>query len=216
MKVNVYVDGFNLYYRALKDPRAPDGTTYKWLDLGQLASHLMPAPKYTINLIRYFTANVRLLPDDPQAPVRQQVYLRALKTLPNVSIHLGRFLAAKKQARLVTPLADGTKLVKVHKTEEKGSDVNLATYLLLDGFRNEYDVAAVITNDSDLTEPIRVVRDELKKTVGVLEPCADRVSKDLQRVSSFYKQIRHGALAASLFTPQLTDAKGSFHKPIGW
>jgi uncharacterized LabA/DUF88 family protein len=217
VKVSVYVDGFNLYYRAVKDPRAPDGSTYKWLDLHKLATNLLPPPKYDVQQLRYFTAHVRGMPHDPQAPLRQQMYLRALRTIPIVTIHLGHFMATKKMAALVTPLADGTKFVKVHKTEEKGSDVNLAAYLLLDGFRNQYDVAAVITNDSDLVEPIRIVRDELKKQVIVLEPRGDAGnSKELRGAASAYKPIRLGAIAASLFAPEMTDGVGTFRKPTGW
>ncbi|MEO6774732.1 MAG: NYN domain-containing protein [Kofleriaceae bacterium] len=215
VKVNVYVDGFNLYYRALKSQRAADGSLLKWLDLNKLVSALLPA--YTIGRIRYFTAQVIALPSDPDAPQRQQIYFRALRTLPNVSIHLGYFSATKKWARLVTPLPDGTKTVQVHKTEEKGSDVNLASYLLLDGFNNDYDEAAVITNDSDLVEPIRIVRDSLKKPVLVLEPRSDgRRSKELKDVSTNQKPIRVGVLSASQFPPTLTDAVGTFRKPPSW
>ena len=41
--------------------------------------------------------------------------------------------------------------------EEKGSDVNLATYLVADGFRDLYDTAVVVSNDSDLAEPLKLV-----------------------------------------------------------
>ncbi|HEX4418896.1 MAG TPA: hypothetical protein VH165_13385 [Kofleriaceae bacterium] len=105
--MRVYIDGFNLYYRALRKRPAPGGGTYKWLDLAKLAGALMPPPKYTIDRIRYFTANVRSLPDDPDAPVRQQAYLRALKTLsPLVTVHHGFFMAKQTPARLV-PSAKG-------------------------------------------------------------------------------------------------------------
>jgi uncharacterized LabA/DUF88 family protein len=216
LKVRVYIDGFNLYYRALKHRPDPNGGTYKWLDLVKMASALMPSPSYTIDLIRYFTANVRQLPDDPDAPLRQQVYLRALRTLPLVTIHHGFFMAKKTRMRLVTPLGDGTKTVEVHKTEEKGSDVNMATHLLLDGFRNEYDVAAVVTNDSDLVEPVRVVRDELKKTVIILAPDPRRCSRELSAVATGVKPIREGALRSSQFPNPLADAKGTITKPAGW
>lgn len=218
-KVRVYIDGFNLYYRALRKRPAPGGGTYKWLDLAKLAGALMPPPKYTIDRIRYFTANVRGVPDDPDAPVRQQAYLRALKTLsPLVTIHHGFFMAKKTPARLVTPLSDGTKTVIVHKTEEKGSDVNLAAYLLLDGFRNEYDVAAVVTNDSDLVEPVRIVRDELKKTIIILGPNPDpkRASSQLTAAATAFKPIREGALRASQFPGTLIDAVGTISKPASW
>ncbi|HEY4241017.1 MAG TPA: NYN domain-containing protein [Kofleriaceae bacterium] len=214
MKVRVYIDGFNLYYRALKDSHSPSGGSFKWLDPVRLAAQLLPNDE--IDLVRYFTAIVRRMPDHPYAPDRQRLFLRALATLPTVQVHHGRFLAAKKIARLVTPLADGTKLVKVHKTEEKGSDVALATYLLLDGFRDAYEAAAVITNDSDLAEPIRVVRDELKKPIIVLEPCPDRPSAELKSVATATRPIRQGALGASQFPEELRDAVGAFHKPPSW
>jgi len=217
VKVNVYVDGFNLYHRALQKPRAPDGSTFKWLDLEKLAAHVLSNPSYSINRIRYFTAKVRALPYDQQAPLRQQMYLRALATLPCVTVHFGFFQKSKKKMQLVTPLADGTTTAKVWKFEEKGSDVNLATFLLLDAFHNDYDGAAVITNDSDLAEPIRIVRDVLGKRVEVLDPCGDaRTSAELKKVATFYKPIRLGAISASLFPDTLTDATGTFRKPTGW
>ena len=85
MRTRVYVDGFNLYYGALK------GTPFKWLDPVALTSLLLP-PEYVIERLRYFTARVsgKL---DRGAPARQQVYLNALATRPEVEIHFGRFLA---------------------------------------------------------------------------------------------------------------------------
>jgi len=115
MRTNVYVDGFNLYYGAVK------GTPYKWLNLEELCKLLLP--NEDIHRIRYFTALVSGRPSDPQAPQRQQIYLRALSTLPRVTIHLGRFMAKTKQR----PLVNGTGYVWVHDTEEKGSDVNIAS-----------------------------------------------------------------------------------------
>jgi hypothetical protein len=72
----VYIDGFNLYYGALK------GSPYKWLDLAALC-HLM-LPNDTIQSIKYFTAIVSARPYDLDLPVRQQMYLRALKTIGNL------------------------------------------------------------------------------------------------------------------------------------
>ena len=107
------------------------------------------------------------------------------------------------------------RFVKVVKTEEKGSDVNLATHLLWDGFRNDYEVAVLITNDSDLLEPVQVVRQELGLTVGILNPYK-HPSRTLLRHCSFFKQIRSGVLAASQFPPTLADAVGTFHRPTSW
>ena len=82
-KVNVYIDGFNLYYGALK------GSPYKWLDLSALCHRMLPND--TINSIEYFTAIVSARPHDPNLPVRQQVYLRALRTIGNLKISLWPF-----------------------------------------------------------------------------------------------------------------------------
>ncbi len=48
--------------------------------------------------------------------------------------------------------------------------MNLATHLLRDGFRKEYQAAVLVTNDSDLLEPVRMVRKELGLVVGILNP----------------------------------------------
>lgn len=81
------------------------GTRYKWLDVMALAAHLLP--KDEIHRVRYFTAKVSGRPDDPQQPVRQETYLRALLTLPGVTVHLGEFRVGKPRMRLATPRPDG-------------------------------------------------------------------------------------------------------------
>lgn len=56
------------------------------------------------------------------------------------------------------------------RTEEKGSDVNLASYLLLDAFRGDCETTIVVSNDADLKAPIEIVKDELSIPAGVLQP----------------------------------------------
>jgi uncharacterized LabA/DUF88 family protein len=105
---------------------------------------------------------------------------------------------------LARPPATGPKTVEIIKTEEKGSDVALATYLMLDACRGDCDTAILITNDSDLREPLRLVRDELGLTTGVINPHrASKRSRALQ--ATFFKQLRLTALAASQLPPQITD-----------
>ncbi len=118
----------------------------------------------------------------------------------------------------LTPLPNGVRTVEVLRTEEKGSDVNLATYLLVDVFEGEYEVAVVVSNDSDLVEPIRIVRSKLGIPVAVLNPQKDplKTSCALVNSASLYRRIRMGALAASQFPPTLTDSTGSFRKPSEW
>ncbi len=207
MHTNVYIDAFNLYYGCLK------GTPYKWLNLETFCHILLP--KNTIGQIKYYTARVSAWPNDPDKPTRQQAYLRALDTLSTVSIVYGTFLSHVVTMPLANPQPGGPRFVQVTKTEEKGSDVNLATHLLHDAWHNKYDVAAVITNDSDLVEPIRIVRQDLGKIVGVLNP-QRHPSFELRNNSDFFKQIRQSALTRSQFPPTLTDANGVFHKPASW
>lgn len=207
-RTNVYIDGFNLFYRAVK------GSRYKWLDLDALCHQLLP--KDTIHRIRYFTAKVTARPGDPQLPVRQQTYLRALATLPTVSVHLGVFYVSTVRAPLAHPPARGPRTAEIIKTEEKGSDVALATYLMLDACCGDCDTAVLVTNDSDLREPLRLARDELGLTTGVINPHpANRRSRALQ--ATFFKQMRPGALAASQFPRQLTSRSGrKITKPADW
>jgi hypothetical protein len=91
----------------------------------------------------------------------------------------------------------------------------MATHLLRDGFKNEYEAAVLITNDSDLLEPVRIVRQELGFVVGILNP-HERASRVLAREASFVKQIRKGVLKASQFPPSLRDAHGVITKPGEW
>jgi uncharacterized LabA/DUF88 family protein len=116
---------------------------------------------------------------------------------------------------LVVPAGQPSKYAKVIKTEEKGSDVNLATHLLHDAHMGRFDVAVVISNDSDLLEPIKIVRQELHKRVGVLNPHPIPSRALLQHID-FIKQIRGGVLRAAQFPASLTDAHGTFTKPAAW
>lgn len=204
----VYVDGFNLYYRALKGARC------NWLDLNVLASHLLRG--YDLVKIRYFTALVAPSPHDRDQHVRQQTYLRALRTLPNVEIHYGTFMTGEKQMPDAAEWRKGNLVtVRVIRTEEKGSDVNIATHMLCDGFRNSYDVAALISNDTDLVEPLRVIREELDKGVALLSPTT-HPSPALAKYATTMRQIRPGVLKASQFPDDLEDANGPFSKPSSW
>ncbi len=115
---------------------------------------------------------------------------------------------------LANPVAGQPKTIEVIRTNEKGSDVNLATHLLHDAYQIRYESAVVISGDSDLLTAVQVVKNELGKPVGVLNP-QKRPSRMLQKHSTFYKHIRPGVLAASQFPAKLKDEHGSFSKPAG-
>lgn len=228
-RTNVYVDGFNLFYGAAKN------TPFKWVDLSALCQAVLP--NLHIGRIRYFTALVSATPGDPQILQRQQTYIRALETIPNLSVHYGHYLQSTVSMRLATSIAGGPRYADVIKREEKGSDVNIATYMLVDAFRADCDQLIVITNDSDLAEPVRIINKELKIPVGVFNPqTADtakrtsaRVGKPvkaapsitLRKVSRFSRDIRSDGpschMALSQFPPTLLDAAGrTITKPAAW
>ena len=204
----VYVDGFNLYYGAVKV------TAYKWLDIQKMVQLILP--KNQILKIKYFTALVHARQQDPDQPIRQQMYLRALKTIPNLEIIRGHFMSHTVWMTLANPRPGQNPYVEVIKTEEKGSDVNIATHLLYDGVKNAYGVAILISNDSDLVEPINIVKNDLHKAVIVLNPNLVYPSHELKKSATFVKDIRQGVLAASQFPNTLQDKTGTFTKPAGW
>ena len=208
MRVYAYIDGFNLYYGCLK------GSNQKWLDIDHLLR--LVSKKAVIDRIYYFTARVSGTADDPGKPQRQSIYFRALNTLGNVKIVYGHFLSHAVLMPETTRQKQLTgRRVRVLKTEEKGSDVNLASYLLRDAYSGHFDQALVLTNDSDLATPVKMVRDEVGKPVTILNPHKS-LARMLQQCATNVKQIRMGAVRAAQFAPVLQDSKGRFFKPEAW
>jgi hypothetical protein len=203
---NVYVDGFGLYYSAL------NGTPYKWLDLQKLCRLLLPNDR--IHRIRYFTAvPVYQWWRDEAKGQRLQAYVRALETLRGLTVHYGSCRADNELMPI--PGRHAGESERVIRRLAKGSDVNLASMLLVDGFRRDYEVAVLITTDSDLALPMRLVRTRLQLPVGLLKP-GEEYANELVRAATFWKPIREGVLAASQLPPQLTDEHGTITKPSAW
>ena len=190
-------------------------------------------PSDNVTAVHYFTARVKPTPRNPSVHQRQGIYLRALATLPNVHIREGFFLLKTSRQPKVQPLnaanpktpnpANST--VEIWLNEEKGSDVNLATQLLLDAFDDNFDLAVVISNDSDLAWPILKVRQKFKKNVGVYKPerpagypstTPRRDSKELKNNARWFRHIEARHLIASQLPPTLTDATGTITKPPTW
>lgn len=114
VRTRIYVDAFNLYYGALRN------TPYKWLDIDALCRKLLNTSN-SIEHIHYFTAPVSARPTDLGQPQRQQLYLRALRTLPHLTITNGRFLSRPVRMPAANPRPGQPKTVEVTKTEEKSS-----------------------------------------------------------------------------------------------
>jgi uncharacterized LabA/DUF88 family protein len=213
----VYIDGFNLYYRACK----PSG--HKWLDIAALSAAVLPATAQIIQ-INYYTARVsgRV---DPTAPARQHAYLRALASLPLVKITYGNFRTDKKWSGLVQPpefrpactLPPGSapQVAYVWKTEEKGSDVNLGVHLVRDAYTHAFEEAAILTNDTDLAEAVRIVTQEVGLPVTLLVP-SSAPARSLVAVASHVRHIQP-YLGPCVFPDPVTLPDGrTVAKPVGW
>ena len=213
----VYIDGFNLYYRALR------GTAHKWCDIAALSAAALP-PACQIERVNYYTARVSGR-TDPTAPARQHAYLRALESLPLVKIHYGNFLANERWAGLSQPpqfrpsftLPPGAapQVAYVWKTEEKGSDVNLGVHLVRDAFLKAFDEAAILTNDTDLVEPVRIVTQEAGLSVTLLTP-VNRPATSLARVASHVRHIGPYIGVCQLPSPLALLNGRIVTKPAGW
>ena len=206
---NIYYDGFNLYHRALK------GTEFKWLDLRKLAEALFPND--VIQQICYFTAIVKPFPSDRNQYDRQQLYLRALSTLPGFQAYYGDFRPRTIIRPLARPVPGLPRYVEVLDAEEKGSDVNLAMRLLVDGFAGAYEHAVIVTNDSDFAGPIRYVRDALGLRITVVNPdYNNKTTRALVDAATYVKRLWKSHLRRSQFPPALRDGQGAITKPAAW
>lgn len=226
LRTNIYIDGFNLYYGSLRK------TKYKWLNPEALCQRLLSQDSkatYTINQIKYFSARIIDTPDDLGKSQRQNEYFRVLRTLPNLEVILGHYSKHIKEMRLEPPIELEEEIPFINKTkkrkidrwtvvkfEEKGSDVNLATHILVDAVDNNFDVAVVISNDSDLRAPLRFAKNKFNKKIVIFSPYQNN-SISLKKHANYMKKISEADVKQCQFKSELIDSKGSkIKKPSNW
>ena len=173
--------------------------------------------------IKYFTA----LSVKRNSAQRQDVYLRALRTLQNVEIILGQF--KKRQVKGILTHYQNKKykkqneIVTVTKWEEKKSDVNISSHIVYDGCRENIDCIALLSNDTDLTTPLEIIKYRLKKKVVIITPTQRvvnlgddlRSSKshiELRKLSRVNLKIEEQHLKDS----QFPDVVNNIRKPKSW
>jgi uncharacterized LabA/DUF88 family protein len=206
MICNVYVDGFNFYYGCFKDRNDKSYAalqSLKWVDIRKLSETLRPGD--AIKRIHYCTARVDPTPRDPDQPVRQEMYLNALKTTQGLKLHFGTFKSRPKWGMVIGPptivkqIGPNPQLAQIMTSEEKGSDVNIATHLLHDAFTGDCEAALVITNDSDLVEAIRTARVSAGIEVHLVSPG-----------KSVTSTLRKAATSAMTLDSAVTDQSGKY------
>lgn len=244
MRIGVYVDGFNLYYggRQLCGRGAPG---WRWLDVRSMVVSIVSGRRSwdvaTEMRIVYCTARVDAV-TDPEAFRDQAVYLAALRQSGSVDrIEYGHFVARTKASLLVTqgsgdrrpvPVEAGWPvMVRDHAgadvsgarflvshlhREEKGSDVNLASHLLLDVVERRVDAAVVVSNDSDLAFPVKAARERVP--VGMVNPRGGHFAGDLRGTTDDgvgnHWWVR--ARAEDYVGHQLPQTVGRCRRPAGW
>ncbi len=202
----VYIDGFNLYYGAVK------GTPYKWLNLDRFFQLLRPHDD--IVGIRYFTALI----NGPNRP-NQETYLRALALTPIVQPILGIF--KKKRIGCKTTLCThaGNRYFQV--PEEKRTDVNIAVSMVDDAYQNACDEMLLVSGDSDLVPAVRLIRHRfpaMRITVYVPAQHPTRgAAVELRTAANRHKDLPLNILPHAQFPAAMPDGfGGTLHKPASW
>ena len=141
-RIIVYVDGFNLYFGLVE----AGFVNYKWLNINNLVNSLLQ-PNQVLFEIKYFTSRVSNNPDKQK---RQTTYIEALETV-GIKIYYGHYQSDTINCR---------QCGKIWPTyHEKMTDVNIATQILIDAYQDRYDMAMLISGDSDLVPPIKAVHE---------------------------------------------------------
>jgi uncharacterized LabA/DUF88 family protein len=199
-RVIVYIDGFNVYFGLLE----AGFNNCKWLDLNKLAHNLAQTNQNIIE-IKYFTSRVSNNPDKQK---RQTTYIEALESV-GIKIYYGNYQNDTTECRLC-----GNIWPTYH---EKMTDVNIATQMLIDAYQDRYDMAMLISGDSDLVPPIRAIHDLFnKKRVFVAFP-PKRHNSSIAIVAKGSMTIGRKKLIDSQFDEEVTKRDGFIlKKPKEW
>ena len=213
-RANVYVDGFNLYYGALMR------TPVKWLNLERYFNLLRTDD--TIQHIHYFTAEIT-----GNRRANQQTYLRALRTLSRVTITLGEFKRQKFKCKVPGCTNPGKRRYRDYV--EKQTDVALAVRMVEDAFDDRCDTFVLVTNDTDVTPAIRMIRNRFpKKRIVVYTPARPDYANDSAREARTavgdFRALAHSVaklptalFAKTQFPDRLERPDGeTLEKPTDW
>jgi uncharacterized LabA/DUF88 family protein len=199
-RVIAYIDGFNLYH-GLKDSGWKWGY---WLDLPKLIENLLK-PNQRLIKTKYFTSIVSF-PNSKHK--RQNTYLEALMTLPNLEQYYGHFLSHQKECPHCHRV--------FYHTGEKMTDVNIAMHIFLDAMNNNFDNGLLVSADSDLGNIVDLAQKEFFKKITVAFP-PKRNSKLLKTKASGYIHIGRTEVSKSLLPDKVTKPNGFvLRKPGPW
>jgi uncharacterized LabA/DUF88 family protein len=200
-RVIAYVDGFNFYF-GLKASR---WERYLWLNYQQLSQNLLRRDQRLV-FTKYFTTRISLPLDKRK---RQNDYIEALETLPDLKIFYGKYQMNPRHCRK----CGFRDLVP----NEKMTDVNIATELMVDAFQDRFDTALLMSADSDLIGPVVAVRQYFPAKRLVIAFPPQRYSEELKKVASAYFTVGRAEIAKSMFPLEVVKADGFVLKcPPSW
>ncbi|MBX3382657.1 MAG: NYN domain-containing protein [Phycisphaeraceae bacterium] len=202
LRVIVYIDGYNLYHGL----KAKNWRRLYWLDLWRLGEELLK-PGQRLGAVRYFTTRIKG-PDDSRN--RQNDYLEAI-TIGRVglSIDYGHFLEKTAKCRNCGATWP--------RHEEKKTDVNIACRLVEDAMDDLFDVAIIVSGDSDLVPPIKLVKRRwtLKRLIVAFPP--QRFSESLKKAAHGHLAISEHKLAQAQMPDVLMNSQGfEIRRPAHW
>ena len=202
----IYVDGFNLYYGAVR------GGPHKWLDLQKYFTMLRPDDQ--IQRIWYFTALI-----DGSQRQNQEAYLQALDTRPLVEIVLGKYKYKTVKCTLSACTFSGPREFQV--PEEKRSDVNIAIQMLDDAYSGRADRMIVVSEDPDLVPAIHLIKQRfpsIQTTVYVPSRNPKRgAAVEIRSAADKHKTLPLNLLArCQLPNPVRGGVSGVIRKPARW
>ena len=193
-RVVCFVDGFNLYHaiHRLSYPHL------KWVNLWVLASVFVRPKSQRLVDVYFFSAYADWR---PQSKKRHVQYVRALSA-SGVKPIMGKF----KEKDRKCPQCRHQWL----SHEEKETDVNIALALLNLGYKDQYDRAFLISNDSDLAPAIHMIIANFPgKRVTTIVPPHYQHSNELIKASSDKAKITVEHLQRCLLPAIIYDAGGN-------
>jgi uncharacterized LabA/DUF88 family protein len=200
-RVIAYIDGFNLYFGL----RSANWKRYYWLNMKALAKNLLKGDQ-ALAFTKYFTSRVSYPVHKER---RQSTYIEALETLSDFSIHYGHFQANPQTCRK----CGHQDLVP----SEKMTDVNIAVEMMSDAFQDQFDVALLISADSDLSAPIHAIKQLFPQKRVIVAFPPERHSAQLMKMAHGYLQIGRASLTRSMFPDRVQKAnKFVLHRPAEW
>ena len=199
-RVISYVDGYNLYF-GLRDQKMQ---RFYWLNIQKLAQQFLKSHQILVNT-KYFTTVVKT-PESKR--LRQMEFLDALKTLQNFSFFYGHFLSDTVVCRQC-----GHTYITNH---EKMTDVNISVELMKDAFEDRFDVAFLLSADSDLVPTIRAVCQlfKNKRVVAIFPP--GRFSIAIKKEANGVLHISHLELVKSVFPDEVVKDGVIMRRPARW